>query len=117
MDILGGALFCLPHPLSHPLPPKLLEMLLTIYSSFCNYLSNNQLIEYCYQKLYVSINKTNCNLYIQWSGFIFLRKKPHSIEWVYLSAVCILSHIGLKRYMKPNVHSSIIYNCQDIEAT
>ena len=24
---------------------------------------------------------------------------------------------NLKRYMHPSVHSSIIYNCQDIEAT
>ena len=24
---------------------------------------------------------------------------------------------NLQRYMHPNVHSSIIYNCQDVEAT
>ena len=24
---------------------------------------------------------------------------------------------NLKRYMHPNIHSSIIYNCQDMEAT
>ena len=26
-------------------------------------------------------------------------------------------NINSKRYMHPNVHSSIIYNCQDMEAT
>ena len=26
-------------------------------------------------------------------------------------------NINLKRYMHPNIHSNIIYNCQDMEAT
>ena len=35
-------------------------------------------------------------------------------SWVYIKKT---KNINSKRYMYPNVHSSIIYNSQDMEAT
>ena len=69
------------------------------------------------KNLLFQLGKTNCKLHIQRSGFIFLGEKTHNIECLYLSSVYILNHTGLKRFMHPNVHSNIIYNCQDMEAT
>ena len=36
-------------------------------------------------------------------------------SWVYIQRK--RKHTNLKRYMHPNVHSSIIYHSQDLEAT
>ena len=44
-----------------------------------------------------------------------MAQKVHS--WVYILKEKPKNPTNLKRYMHPNAHSSIIYNCQDMEAT
>ena len=39
----------------------------------------------------------------QFHSWVYTQKNPKNTNW--------------KRYMRPNVHSSIIYNSQDTEAT
>ena len=38
-------------------------------------------------------------------------------SWMYSQKKKHLQNTNSKRYVQPNVHSSIIYNCQDTEAT
>ena len=37
--------------------------------------------------------------------------------WVFIKKKKTQKNTNLKRYMYPNVHSNIIYNCQDMEAS
>lgn len=53
------------------------------------------------------LSKFDCKLYIQRSGFIFLGKKLHNTEGLYLKLTCILNHIG-NHSGDPNKTQSIL---------
>ena len=61
-----------------------------------------------------------CRHYGEHYGDFSKRKHRNTIWSSNSTSVCISKenqNTNLKRYMNPNVHISIIYNCQDKEAT
>ena len=58
----------------------------------------------------------------QYGGFSKKQKQNYHMtqqfhSWVYIPPKKKTENTNSKRYMHPNVHSSIIYNCQDVEVT
>ena len=55
----------------------------------------------------------------QYGGFLKTKNRTTMTQW-FLSCVHIQKkpkNTNAKRYMNPKIHSSIIYNCQNMEAT